>query len=493
MVTDARSHLNLPKISPAPEALKSFRAIRANVSIDPPTLQQIGGTRAPAPALSQDGSRIAFSSRDNPLGTNNDSNPEIFLYDGANLTQITNTSPGDLAHRISDGNFLPSISDDGLFIAFSSNRDLTGRNSDGNFEIFVFDTALLSFSQLTNSSGIVGATDAKISGNGATVAYIMDTGASPSARRDLLLQSRLGLTPLHVLASGAQALAMTYGRAISDDGARVVYAAETATNSSQVFLYDGRHNVTRQVTSLGVRATDVPLHATINGEGSKIAFATRRSFLGNSDGGVDLYTYDIPSSTFQRVTSAASTATAEVLSSLNDDGSVIAFNFPRVLTGVSNDDFANNSEIYITQTPARPAFGSLTILNGASFGHEPASTQAIAPDSIAVARGNELAKTTEQSQRQPDGSFPFTVGGTTVTVNGQAGTSLFRLPDASQFSCASGHGNWHRRSDHNQLGRLPEPWHYFVAAGRARSFYIQHRRSWRWRGFGCRHFAAWAI
>ncbi|MDQ2974904.1 MAG: lamin tail domain-containing protein, partial [Acidobacteriota bacterium] len=412
---------------------ESFRAIRGNVSVDPATFQQMGGMRAPAPAISQDGSRIAFSSRDNPLGTNNDSNPEIFLHDGAKLTQITNTSPGDLAHRIGDGNFLPSISDDGNFIAFSSNRDLAGQNSDGNFEIFVFDTVALSFSQLTNSAGIVGATDAKISGNGANVAYIMDTGATPSARRDLLLQSRLGLAPLHVLASGAQALAMTYGRGITDDGARVVYAAETAPNSSQVFLYDGRRNVTRRITSLGVRATDVPLHATINGDGSKIAFATRRSFLGNSDGGVDLYIYDIPSSTFQRVTSAPSTATAEVLSSFDDDGSVIAFNFPRVLTGVSNDEFANNSEIYITQTPPRPAFGSLTILNGASFGHEPASTQAIAPDSIAVARGTELAKTTEQSQRQPDGSFPFNTGGTTVTVNGRPAQIFFVSPTQVNF------------------------------------------------------------
>ena len=128
----------------------------------------------------------------------------------------------------------------------------------------------------------------------------------------------------------------------------MVWAAETATNSTQVFLFDGRNNTTRQITSLGSRATDVPLHATISGDGSRIAFATRRSFLGNSDGSVDLYSFDIPSSTFGRVTSGPSTATAEVVSSLNDDGSLIAFNFPRVLSGVSNSDFANNSEIYVT-------------------------------------------------------------------------------------------------------------------------------------------------
>ena len=72
---------------------EGFRAIRANVANDPATLVQMGATRAPAPGVSQDGSRITFASKDNPLGTNNDANSEIFLYNGSALLQITNTSP----------------------------------------------------------------------------------------------------------------------------------------------------------------------------------------------------------------------------------------------------------------------------------------------------------------------------------------------------------------------------------------------------------------
>ena len=414
---------------------ESFRAVRANVAVDPATLLQMGATRAPAPAISQDGSRIAFASKDNPLGTNNDGNSEIFLYDGARLIQITNTSPGDISNRVINGNFPPSISDDGRFIAFSSNRDLASQNGDGNLEIFVYDTVSLSFTQLTNSSGTVGSSAAKISGNAVSVAYIRDTGATPSANRDLLLQNRVGAPSIRALAANAPLLAMTYGRAISDDGARVVWSAQTATNTTQVFLFDGRNgNTTRQITSLGARATDVPLHPTISGDGSRIAFATRRSFLGNTDGGVDLYTYDIPSGTFGRVTSGPSNATAEVVSSLNDDGSVIAFNFPRVLSGsVSKDIFENDSEIYLTETPPRPTSGSLTILNRASFGHEPSSTKAVAPDSIAVGLGSVLAFTTEQSQRQGDGTFPTRVAGTTVTVNGQPAQIFFVSPAEVHF------------------------------------------------------------
>jgi uncharacterized protein (TIGR03437 family) len=418
---------------------ESFRAIRANVGVDPPTFLQMGATRAPAPGVSQDGSRITFASKDDPLGTNGDGNSEIFLDDGAKLIQVTNTSPGDLAHRIVNGNFQPSISDDGRFIAFASNRDLSNQNADGNLEIFVFDSVALSFTQLTNSSGIVGFSDAKISGNGSAVAYVRDPNATSNGTRDLLLQIRAPLTPARVVAANVPALALTYGRAISDDGLRIVWSTQTATNTTQVFLFDGRSgNTTRQITTLSSRVTEVPLHPTISGDGQRIAFAARRTVSGagsNSDGSVELYTYDIPSSTFGRVTDAASSsATADVVSSLSDDGSVIAFNFPRVLSGaVTNDDFANNSEIYVTGTPARPPFGTLTVLNGASFGHEPSSTKAVAPDSIAVALGNNLANTTQQTQRQTDGSFPTNVNGTTVTVNGRAAQIFFVSPTQINF------------------------------------------------------------
>ena len=415
-----------------------FRAIRANIAVDPATFFQMGGTRAVAPAISQDGSRIAFASKDDPLGANVDGNSEIFLLDGSKLTQVTNTSPGDVANRVTNGNFQPSISDDGRFIAFSSNRDLAGQNSDSNLEIFVYDALASSVTQLTDTTGVVGSSDAKISGDGAVVAFIRDNGSTPSAKRDLMEQARVGPSTAALLAGNVQSLAMTYGRAISDDGTRVVYAAETATNTTQVFLFDGRGAATtRQVTQLASRLTEVPLHPTISGDGTRIAFAARRSVPGapaNSDGGVELYVLDLPSSQLSRITNAPAAATADVVSSLNDDGSVVAFNFPRILSGpLTNSELANDSEIYVTATPPRPPPGAITVLNGASFGKEAATTKAVAPDSIAVATGGSLANSTQTPQRLPNGSFPTNVGGTTVTVNGRAAQIFFVSPGQVNF------------------------------------------------------------
>jgi uncharacterized protein (TIGR03437 family) len=423
--------------------VEHFRAIRGNISVDPPSFFQMTAARAVPAGVSQDGSRIAFSAKDDPLGSNADGNSEIFLFNGSNLVQITNTSPGDMSLRVVNGNFNPSISDDGRYIAFSSNRNITGQNADGNLEIFVYDSSAATFSQLTNTSAMVGSSDAKISGNGAKVAFIRDTGTTASARRDLMIQDRAS-GPASVIASQVLTLAMTYGRAISDDGLRVVYSGETATNSSQVFFFDGRSgNITRQVTALGVRVSEIPLHPTMSGDGKRIAFATRRAVTGfsNSDASVELYTYDIPTTTFARVTSApgeadcfdGSNAACEILSSLNDDGSIVAFNFPRALSSAVASGLENKSEIYSTGTAVNPPFGSLTVLNHASFGHEPNPVKGVAPNSNAVALGAALANTTLQATKLGNGTFPTNVAGTTVTVNGRPSQIFYVSPTQVQF------------------------------------------------------------
>jgi uncharacterized protein (TIGR03437 family) len=416
-----------------------FHTLRADIYADGATFTRIAATRAPAPAISHDGSRLAFASRENLTGENSDGNSEIFLYDGERLQQLTDTSPRDAAQRIVEGNFQPSISNDGTLLAFASNRDLTGANPDANFEIFVYDSATRATEQITHTSGINGATDAKLSGNGARVAFVRDNGATggveSSPQRDLLIYERAqGST--RVIAKDVDGLALTYGRATSDDGARVVYAAQTAARTTQIFLYDGRNDQLRQLTSLGSRAADVPLHPTISGDGSRIAFATRRNVNGgNSDASVELYVYDLPTNRVSRVTDAPAAATAEVVSSLNEDGSRVAFNFPRLLSGtISDSSFVNHTEIYLARLDARPPFSTgLQILNGASLDREPAATRAIAPGQIASARGVNLALDAIQAKRLPGGTFPRTLGGASLYVNGRSAQLFYASPTQINF------------------------------------------------------------
>lgn len=46
---------------------------------------ELSRSRGPAPAVSQDGRRVAFASKDDPLGENRDGDSEIFFHDGCNL------------------------------------------------------------------------------------------------------------------------------------------------------------------------------------------------------------------------------------------------------------------------------------------------------------------------------------------------------------------------------------------------------------------------
>jgi uncharacterized protein (TIGR03437 family) len=415
-----------------------FRTLRADLAGGREVFTDVAASRAPAPAMSRDGSRLAFASRENLSGENADGNSEIFLFTLDGLQQITHTTPGHPAQRASEGNFQPSISDDGALVAFASNRDLTGANPDANLEIFLYDLTTRTTAQLTDTAHPANSSDAKISGDGTRIAFVREVQAATAEAapsRDLMLFERAGGST-RVIASDVAELSLTYGRAISTDGRRVVYSARTAARATQVLLYDGRNERTRQITTLGSRAADVPLHPTLSGDGSRVAFATRRNVNGgNADGSVELYLYDLPTGRFSRVTDAPSGATAEVVSSLNEDGSLVAFNFPRVLgETVSDDEFANNSEIYLASLDARAPFSAdLQILHGASFGKEPAALKAIAPDQIAIVRGFNLALNATRARPSAGGAFPQTLGGASLTINGRRAQLFYASPTQINF------------------------------------------------------------
>ncbi|HYG09600.1 MAG TPA: Ig-like domain-containing protein, partial [Pyrinomonadaceae bacterium] len=415
-----------------------FHTLRLDLREERAVFTEVAASRAPSPAMSRDGSRLAFASRENLTGENADANPEIFLYADERLQQITHTSPRDPAQPTDDGNFQPSISDDGQLIAFASNRDLTGANPDTNLEIFLFDATTRITTQLTDTTGATRSSDAKISGDGARVAFIRDvqpTGDESSPPRDLMLFERADGSA-RVIAPAVEELSLTYGRAISTDGRRVVYSAQTAARTTQVFLYDGRNEQIRQLTALGSRAADVPLHPTISGDGARVAFATRRNVSGgNADASVELYFYDLPLNRFTRITNAPSGANAEVVSSLNEDGSLVAFNFPRVLDEtVSASEFANNSEIYLATLDTRAPFSNdLQVLHGASFGKEPAVVKAIAPGQIAIVKGVNLALNAARARPLADGAFPQTLGGASLTVNGRRAQLFYASPTQINF------------------------------------------------------------
>ncbi|HKY45616.1 MAG TPA: lamin tail domain-containing protein [Pyrinomonadaceae bacterium] len=410
----------------------SFHAFRAE--LDGAAIVEIGRTRAVSPALSRDGKIMVLASTEDLVGRNTDRNSEIFEFHGSSFRQLTETEPDANTLRLSDGNFQPSVTGDGRTIAFSSNRDFTGENSDLSVEIFLYHTLTQTYVQLTNETDQHIAVSPKISADGSRV-YYRRTAVDDLTASDLIMIETKTLNT-RVLATDISELSLTEGRALSNDGMRLVYSAEVATNQSQVFLFDLRENSIRQLTQLPSRSVDVRLQPTISGDGKRVAFATRRRVVSTSDGGVELYLLDLPTGQVQQITNAPAAATAEVVSSLNFDGSLVAFNFARVLSGpVAEEDFRNNSEIYVTSIAARPEFGAATVLNAASQGWEPQKNTQLAPGSIATIRGSALAfKTEAVTVVDP----PLMVAGTNVKVNGQDARIFYVSPLEVVFAVPSG-------------------------------------------------------
>ena len=413
-------------------ARSSFHALRADLTKTPPAFGEIGATRIVSPALSSDGRVIAFASTEDLVGRNADRNSEIFVFDGSRLEQVTQTDPAAIASRLSDGNFQPSVTADGRTIAFSSTRNLTADNADLSYEIFVYNVLDKRLTQLTSDTTEHASVSPKISGDGARVYYKRTSTANPAVADLVLIETATGTA--RVVAADVPELSLVEGRAVSNDGMRVAYAALTAPNETQVFLFDGRDTSVRKITQLGSRVTDVKLQPTISGDGRRVAFATRRRVTTATDGSVELYVLDLPSGQVQQITNAPSTATGEVIASLNFDGSFVAFSFPRILSGsVSDEDLRNNSEIYLSTVAPRP-IGVATVVNAAARGNQP-RIELIAPGSIATISGSGLALKAEAavfSGSEP----PFDVGGTTVSVNGRparifyvsAGEVVFVMP-----------------------------------------------------------------
>jgi len=406
-----------------------LRIIQAALGIEQHLYIQIARSRSPGSSITNDGSVVSFASTEDLLGQNPDRNSEIFLYHNGALQQVTNTAPASVEARLSDGNFQPTVSADGRKIAFRSNRNLTGANSDLNTEVFLFESATRTLSQITSSIGSNGILHAQMSGDATHLTYIQ-TEADQHA---LFLQHLASSTSVRI-AADVYPTSLSQSRAVSNDGRRVVYVSATGPDQTQVSLFDARAGVPRQITSLATRADDVPLNPTISGDGRRITFATRRNVLGtNSDRSVELYLYDISTGRTEMLTNAPANATGEVVSSLNFDGLAVLFNFPRVISGdVSDDRHANNSEIYSIRLSERPAFGELQIVNGASKGREPESDSAVAPGSIAVAIGTNLSDVAVQPVAT-ERTFPDALAGTRVTVNDRSAELLYVSPGRVGF------------------------------------------------------------
>ncbi|MDQ3982301.1 MAG: hypothetical protein M3271_06425 [Actinomycetota bacterium] len=212
------------------------------------------------PELSENGRYVAFASDANiltPRDTNNSS--DVFRFDRNphefKTVRASITSDGALPGGSSSD---PSISDDGMRLAFVSRADDLVEGDDGGADIFVHDfvsdeTILVSESIRGDVAGAGRSAQPSISGDGRFVVYDSASddlvpGDRNGSRDVFLYEIATGTTTRLSLTSGdEEADGDSFDASISDDGSYVVF---TSVGS----LVDDDHNVVGDVYLRG------PLH-----------------------------------------------------------------------------------------------------------------------------------------------------------------------------------------------------------------------------------------
>lgn len=300
--------------------------------------------------VSADGRYVAFqSSASNLVTGDNNARADIFLRDRSNGTilRVNVLSDGTQANSPSAS---PSVSADGGFVAFSSfASNLVGNDADGSSDVFVWDRdagAIELISVAIDGSAGNGPSDLpSISENGRYVAF--QSSASnlvendDDAYPDVFVRDRQTDTTVRVTvaAPGGGSPGESGWPSISADGSLVAFRSYASnlvpgdTNGTyDVFVAHWQNGEIKRVSvsSDGDQASGRSEYPTISADGRLVAFQSGAANLvaDDANGMTDIFVHDLSAGTTERVSLSSDGGDANGNSerpSLSGDGKLIAF------------------------------------------------------------------------------------------------------------------------------------------------------------------------
>ena len=268
-------------------------------------------------SISADGRFVAFySEAPDLIPTNTNGCGDIFLRD--RLLSTTELISVDPTGALADGqSWLPTISDDGRFVAFVSiATNLVALDTNYATDIFVRDRVNgTTVRASVDSAGLQANSNshaAWISGNGQCVAFASYASnlvaGDTNLCEDIFVRDLIAGTTerISVDSAGLQANADSWVAAISADGAAVAfygYASNLVPGDSNgcadVFLRDRPSAMTRRlsVSANGQQGNDISWYPSISADGRLLTFASSASNLvpGDTNGSGDVFVLgDLP-------------------------------------------------------------------------------------------------------------------------------------------------------------------------------------------------------
>lgn len=241
------------------------------------------------PALSGDGTRVAFTSDRNHDGSNSEGNDEVFLWDesGPSITHITAT--------VSRENTQPSISAAGDRVSFVSNGRFGGGNADRNYEVFLWDEDGPTIAQASDTSTGFNQ-EPSLAGDGTLMSYWY---ASPRPQGrfgseiylyDAVSRSSTRLTPHGTQNGGGSFGVTTWNSSISADGSTIAFISiedlvpgQNTFGNTQVFTYDiAQQTMVQRSDTSGGGGFPNSSDPSISADGSQVAFSSSSNIGGSN-------------------------------------------------------------------------------------------------------------------------------------------------------------------------------------------------------------------
>jgi Tol biopolymer transport system component len=300
--------------------------------------------------ISADGRYVTFESEASDL-VSGDTNgaADVFVRDRVTdtTTRVSIASSGTQGNGSSED---PTISPDGRYVAFRSNAsNLASGDTNNKYDIFLHDRQTGTTTRVSvTSTGAqaTGASDSSVvAADGAAVVFRSFAsnlvGGDTNGETDIFVRDLVAgtTTRVSVSSAGAQANAGTDGPTISDDGRFVAFDSTASTlvandtnAASDVFLHDRTTGATTRVSVAagGTQATGASWEATLDADGSMLAFQSSASNLVSADTNAkdDAFVVTVATGAIVRASAAGDGSqgnnhAGEV--SLSADGTLLAF------------------------------------------------------------------------------------------------------------------------------------------------------------------------
>jgi Tol biopolymer transport system component len=306
--------------------------ITTRVSVD--SFGAEGDNNSNFPSISSDGRYVAFQSdATNLVGVGNDTNPfsDIFVHDrqtgATTLVSVDSTGAQDPFPSVSS---FPSVTSNGRFVAFESDADsLVVADNNGSVDVFVHDRQTGATTRVsvdsTGTEGDAGSRVPSISEDGQYVAFESDAtnlvgvGNDTNVKSDIFVHDRdadgngiydepgpVGVSTARVSVDsvGNQGNENSNSPSISADGRYVAFesdadnlVADDNNGSTDVFVHDRQTGATTRVSVdlAGVEDTGDSNNPSISADGSSVTFQSDADDLvaGDTNFAPDIFVDDL--------------------------------------------------------------------------------------------------------------------------------------------------------------------------------------------------------